>query len=158
MESTQTVRAHLKNILSWEEAHLNFEAAVHDLPKKYRGMKPEGFPYSIWQLVEHIRIAQRDILDFSRNTDYTERNWPDDFWPKDPSPENDDAWDQSILAIRSDRAEFIKLLDDSGSDLFKPFEHGTGQTLFRQALLIADHTAYHVGQIVVLRKIFQHTI
>ncbi len=158
MESTRIICAYLKDVLSWEEAHLNFEAAVHDLPKKYRGMKPEGFPYSIWQLVEHIRIAQRDILDFSRSPDYEARNWPDDFWPKDPSPGSDEEWEQSITAVRNDRQEFIKLLDDAEIDIFKPFEHGTGQTLFRQALLIADHTAYHLGQIVVLRKIFQHTL
>ncbi len=158
MESIQTVRSYLKNILSWQEAHLNFEAAIHDLPKDYRGMKPEGFPYSIWQLVEHIRIAQWDILDFSRNPDYEEHTWPDDYWLENNAPANEAEWEGSLESIRNDREEFIKLLDDPALDLLKPFPHGSGQTLFRQALLIADHTAYHVGQIVVLRKLLQKTI
>jgi hypothetical protein len=152
MDTHQTIRAYLKDILFWQEAHLNFESAVSDLPKEYRGKKPDGFPYSIWQLVEHIRIAQWDIVDFTRNPDYKEISWPDDYWPKSESPENDQAWEQSLHDILVNRQEFIQLLDDPNFDLFKPFGHGTGQTLFRQAVLIADHTAYHVGQIVLIRK------
>ncbi len=156
MEREQSMRKYLKDVLSWQDAHLNFESAVKDLPKEYRGKKPEGFPYSIWQLVEHIRIAQWDILDFARNPDYEEHTWPDDHWPVEVAPPDDDVWDNSLQAIRDDRQKFIQLLDDPEFDLFKPFEHGTGQTLFRQAILIADHTAYHVGQIVLLRKIFDN--
>ncbi len=158
MESTRITRAYLKDILSWQEAHINFEHAVAELPNDDRGKKSEGFPYSIWQLVEHIRIAQWDILDFTRNPDYKERSWPDDYWPEHHAPKNDDEWERAITAVRTDREEFIKLLDDPDIDLFKPFEHGTGQTLLRQAMLIADHTAYHVGQIILIRKILENTV
>ena len=158
MTTEEMIRAYLKDALSWQEAHINFEYAVTELPKDYRGKKPEGFPYSIWQLVEHIRIAQWDILDFSRNPDYRERHWPDDYWPEHLAPKNDAAWEQSLTAIINDRKAFIKLLDDTDIDLFKPFEHGTGQTLFRQAMLITDHTAYHVGQIILIRKILENTV
>ena len=158
MTTKEMIRAYLKDALSWQEAHINFEHAVTELPKDYRGKKPEGFPYSIWQLVEHIRIAQWDILDFTRNPDYKERRWPDDYWPEHLAPENDAAWEQSVSAVINDRKAFIKLLDDPDIDLFKPFGHGTGQTLFRQAILIADHTAYHVGQIILIRKILENTV
>ncbi len=157
MERDQKVRAYLKDVLSWQEAHLNFESAVDNLPKAFRGMKPDGFPYSIWQLVEHIRTAQWDILDFTRNPDYQEHTWPDDYWPEQESPDNDEQWEKSLIAIRQDREAFRELLDDPGFDLLKQFEHGTGQTLFRQALLIADHTAYHTGQIILIRKILQES-
>jgi uncharacterized damage-inducible protein DinB len=158
MTTEKMIRAYLKDALSWQEAHIDFEHAVAELPMDYRGKKPEGFPYSIWQLVEHIRIAQWDILDFTRNSDYKERSWPDDYWPEHHAPENDDEWERAITAMRADREKFIKLLDDPGVDLFKPFEHGTGQTLFRQAMLIADHNAYHVGQIILIRKILEKTV
>ncbi len=156
MDTDKTIREYLKRTLSWEDAHLNFENAVKDLPKEYRGKKPDGFPYSIWQLVEHIRISQWDILDFTRNPDYKELAWPGDYWPENEAPASDDEWKRSLRDIRKDRDEFKKLLDDPEFDLFKRFEHGTGQTLFRQAILIADHAAYHVGQIVLLQKIFEH--
>lgn len=158
MNNEQTVRQYLKDVLSWQEAHINFERTVKDLPKEYRGMRPDGFPYSIWQLVEHIRIAQWDILDFSRNPGYTEHTWPDDFWPEKEAPANDGEWERSLKAIRDDREAFRNLLDNHEFDLLKPFDHGTGQTLFRQALLIADHTAYHVGQIILIRKYLDNRI
>lgn len=155
MEHDHKVRQYLKSLLSWEDSHLNFENAIQDIPAEWRGKKPPEFPYSIWQLVEHIRIAQWDILDFSRNPAYKEIKWPDEYWPEESAPANDDQWNKSIQKIIDDRREFITLIEDRNFDLFKPFEHGTGQTLFRQAVLIADHTAYHVGQIVLLRKIIQ---
>jgi len=157
MNREQAVRSYLKDVLSWQEAHLTFENAIDNLPKEYRGKKPEGFPYTIWQLVEHIRIAQWDILDFTRNPDYKEHTWPDDYWPENESPDSDEGWEKSLQTIRDDREAFKELLDDSGFELLKPFEHGTGQTLFRQALLIADHTAYHTGQIILIRKILENT-
>lgn len=124
------IRAYLKDVLSWQEAHLDFETAVNNLPEEYRGKRPDGFPYSIWQLVEHIRIAQWDILDFSRNPDYEEQKWPDDYWPESEAPSNDDEWERSLGAIRNNRDEFRKLLDNPGTDLLKPFDHGMGQSLY----------------------------
>jgi uncharacterized damage-inducible protein DinB len=129
---------------------------VKDFPAKLRGVVPEGLPYSGWQILEHIRLAQRDILEFSRNTDgsYKEKKWPEEYWPKSPEPENDAAWEKSIAEIREDRAAFEKLLTSaSDAELVEPFAWGAGQTLLREALLVADHDAYHVGELVVVRRL-----
>ena len=126
------------------------------MPAKLEGVVPEGTPYSAWQLLEHIRLAQRDILDFSRNEDgsYRELKWPDEYWPKDPEPPNAHAWQKSVDQIREDRKVFEKLIKSvDDRNLVKPFPWGKGQNLLRQALLLADHEAYHVGELVLLRRL-----
>ena len=143
----------LVELLQHGHAHVTFNDAVKDIPFELLGEKPGGLAYSIWQIVEHIRIAQWDILDFSRNENYKEMKWPEDYWPKENAPESEAAWNECIKQINEDQGTFIDLLHAHAGDLFKPIAHGSGQTLLRQALLIADHNSYHVGQIIVIRRL-----
>lgn len=149
------LRAHLLELLHGAHAHLTFDDAVRDLPPDLRGKAPRGSPYTAWQLVEHIRLAQDDILRFSRNTDgsYEELDWPDDYWPRAKGPRDDAEWEASLAAFREDRKAMEALVTDPTQDLFAPFPWGTGQTLLREAMLAADHTAYHLGQLVLLRRL-----
>jgi len=150
------LRKQLKDLLDGGQAHATFEQAVKDMPVKLQGVVAEGLPYSAWQILEHIRIAQRDILDFSRNDDgnYREMKWPEGYWPKDPAPPGADSWQKSIDQIRGDRKTFEKLIDSvDDMNLIRPFPWGSGQNLLREALLIADHEAYHVGELVLLRRL-----
>lgn len=150
------LRTQLKQLLDGGQAHATFEDAVKGLPVKLRGVVPEGLPYSAWQIVEHIRIAQRDILDFSRNVDgrYKPRKWPQDYWPKKAAPSSAKAWRESIRQIHKDRKAFEALLKAAGdSGLTEPFPWGDEQTLLREALLIADHAAYHTGELIVVRRL-----
>lgn len=150
------LRQQLKTLLDGGQAHATFDKSVKDMPAKLQGVVPEGLPYSAWQLLEHIRLAQKDILDFSRNDDgsYRELKWPDEYWPKSPEPPNAHAWQKSVDQIRADRKAFEKLLDSvDDTNLVKPFPWGNGQNLLRQALLIADHEAYHVGELVMVRRL-----
>ena len=149
------LRRELKKLIDGGQAHATFDDAVKEMPAKLRGVALEGLPYSAWQILEHLRIAQRDILDFSTNEDgsYKPRRWPQDYWPKQAAPPSAGAWDKSIKAIRADRTAFEKLLKAAGDEeLVKPFAWGEGQTLLREALLIADHTAYHSGELIVVRR------
>ena len=153
----QRIREQLKALLDGGQAHATFEDAVKDFPLKLRGSVPEHLPYSAWQIVEHIRIAQRDVLDFSRNGDgsYTPRKWPEEYWPKSPEPPSESAWEQAIQHVRDDRSTFeglLKSADDAG--LVVPFAWGNGlQSLLREAFLIGDHAAYHTGELIVLRRL-----
>ncbi len=152
----QALRGQLQTLLDGGQAHATFEDAVTDFPTHLRGVVPDNLPYSAWQILEHIRIAQRDILDFSNNSDgsYKPRAWPDAYWPKNHQPPSADAWDQSVHHIKLDRIAFEKLLnaaDDAA--LIAPFAWGDGQSLLREALLIADHAAYHTGELIVLRRL-----
>ncbi len=135
------------------QAFATLQVVLENIPPKARGIVPEGLPYSLWKLVEHIRVCQWDILDFSRNPDYKEMKWPDDYWPKENAPKNDAAWDDSIKRIFSDLDEFIALLEDPDCDLYTPFPWGDGQNLLREAMLIADHNAHHAGEIIALRRL-----
>ena len=148
-----SLRTHLTKLLSWHDAHVDFETALGDLPEDLRGRVPRGAPYSIWQLVEHLRIAQHDILDFCVNAHYKEKRWPDDYWPSDPAPPDDRAWTTSVDGYRSDLADVQQLANDTSIDLFARIPHGSGQTYLREILLVADHAAYHVGQIVIVRRL-----
>jgi len=150
------LRRELIALLDGGQAHATFEDAVNDFPVKLRGVVPEGLPYSAWQILEHLRIAQRDILEFSDNADgsYKHMKWPDDYWPKDAEPPDARAWDQSLEAICADRKAFDKLVHGADdAELVKAFEWGEGQTLLREALLIADHSAYHTGELIVVRRL-----
>ena len=149
------LRKQLAALLTGGQAHLEFEDAVADFPAELRGVVPDGLPYSAWQIVEHIRIAQRDILNFSAppTGGYHGLKWPEEYWPKDPAPASVEAWDRSIAMIEADRDKFKALIARPEADLEKPFLWGTGQNLLREALLIADHTAYHTGELIVLRRL-----
>lgn len=149
------IHKQLLAFLQGGNAHAGFEEVVKDFPAAKRGVKPAGLPYSGWPLLEHIRITQHDILHFSKNYEGTYRSpkWPDGYWPKSPDPPSERAWDDSIRQIKSDLAEFEELLRDPKLDLAAPFPWGDGQNLLREALLIGDHTSYHLGEIVTLRRI-----
>jgi uncharacterized damage-inducible protein DinB len=153
VSADRELRRHLERLLEWEDAHVGFDAAVAELPAKLRGSVPQGLPYSPWQLLEHIRLAQQDILDFCRNPEYRHRTWPDDYWPGSPTPPDPEAWDRSVEEVRRDRAALQALANDAAVDLLATIAHGSGQTRLRELLLVADHTAYHVGQLVVVRRL-----
>ncbi len=155
-ELGRALRKQVQALLDGGQAHATFDEAVKGFPVKLRGVVPEGLPYSAWQILEHIRITQRDILDFSDNADgsYKELAWAEEYWPKSAEPPSADAWEKSIEQVRADRKAFEKLLksaDDAA--LVAPFTWGDGQSLLREALLIADHDAYHVGELVVVRRL-----
>lgn len=153
MTPSDPLRSHLVRLLDWEEAHAGFDKAVADLPDAKRGARATGFDHSPWQLVEHLRIAQSDILDFCQNPAYVHsRAWPDDYWPKGPEPPDATAWDNSVAAYRADR-EALKIVVRTQADLFALVPTGSGnQTYLRAILLVADHAAYHVGQLVAVRR------
>jgi len=149
---TVSLRKHLAEMLRMKGAHLNLEEALADFPADKRGAKPARAPHTAWQLLEHMRIAQEDILDFSRNPKYKEKKWPDDYWPATEAPPSDAAWNKSVKQFEKDLAEMQELIADTKHDLLSKIPHGSGQTLLREALLVADHNSYHLGQIVFLRK------
>jgi DinB family protein len=152
MSHDEVLRQQVAQVIDWNEAHADFHAAVDDFPANLRGRVPDGFPYSAWQLLEHIRLALWDILEFSRNARHKSPKWPEGYWPKTAQPPNDSAWDKSVKAVVEHLEEMRKLVTDPSRDLFAPLPHGTGQTLLREALLVADHNAYHLGQLVLLRR------
>ena len=147
------LRDHVAKLLGWQEAHAGFDKAVAELPEPLRGRVPQGLPYSPWQLVEHMRITQHDILDFCRNPAYQEVSWPDDYWPRSPAPPSAAAWDETLRRFREDRIALQRLARDPAIDLAARIPHGTGQTYLRELLLAADHTAYHVGELIVVRRL-----
>jgi uncharacterized damage-inducible protein DinB len=147
------LRDHLTELLRGGHAHATFKQALDKLPAELRGKKAPRAPYTIWQLLEHMRIAQWDILEFSRNPKHVSPKWPEGYWPDGSSPANEPAWDKSVRSFRRDADAMIELVCDESNDLFAPLPHGTGQTLLREALLLADHNSYHLGQIVVVRRL-----
>jgi hypothetical protein len=161
MSSTQSdpqssLRAHVLDLLRGRNAHLDFESALKDLQEADRGRKPAGSPHTIWQLVEHLRIAQLDILEFSRDARHLSPKWPEEYWPESEAPTNDAAWEGSLAEFRRDQRAFSDLIADQQNDLFALLPNAPGeQTLLREALLLADHNGYHLGQIVTTRKILE---
>jgi DinB superfamily len=153
-ESAEVVKE-LLALLEGKQAHAGFEKAVKDFPAELRGVVPEKLPYSAWQLIEHLRITQRDILEFSAppTGGYQHKEWPKAYWPESAGPPYPGAWDETLAAIRADQKAFEALLQKPGVDLYKPFRWGDGQNLLREAMLIADHNAYHLGELVVLRRL-----
>lgn len=149
----KALRRHVVNLLSGKGAHVDFTDAVRGVSPKFMGARPKGAPHSLWQLVEHIRIAQWDILEFSRNAKHVSPKWPDEYWPKSATPPSAAAWKKSIAWFERDRDAMKKLVLNPKTDLFAKIPHGDGQTILREALLAADHTAYHAGQIVVVRNL-----
>ena len=148
----KALREQLVKVLDWQEAHVPFDQAVKGIPPSMRGVVPNGWEHSAWALVEHIRIAQADILEFSITAKYKAKKWPDDYWPKASAPRNAAAWTTSIAEIRKDRKALQQLAKNPRIDLTAAIPHGTGQTYLREILLVAAHNSYHIGQIVSLRK------
>ncbi len=148
----KALRRQLAQFLSESHAHADFDAAVKNFPAALRGKKPAGAPYSAWQLLEHMRLAQWDILEFSRDPRHVSPKWPEGYWPKTAAPPNHAAWNRSLRQFRSDRKAMQKLVTGK-SDLFARIPHGQGQPLLREALLVLDHNAYHLGQLLLLRKL-----
>ena len=153
MPDDTALRALLGRSLGWEDAHVSFDKAVADVPVKSRGQQPPGLPYSLWQLLEHLRRTQYDILDFCRNPNYQELAWPDDYWPPAAAPASAAAWDDSIEHYRRDRAALQQLAADTSIDLFAKIPHGQGQTYARELVLVVDHSAYHIGQMILVRRL-----
>ena len=153
MDRGEGWRAIVAASLDWAQAHVTFDDAVDGLAPQLRGRRPDGFPHSAWELVEHIRLAQRDLLEFCRNPEYVEPQWPDDYWPRAPAPPSAEAWAESIAAVRQDRAALARFATDAERDLTARIPHGTGQTYLRTILVAVDHAAYHVGQLVAVRRL-----
>jgi hypothetical protein len=150
--SDQALRQHVIYLLEGGGAHLNFEQAIADLPPEMRGKRVEGVPHTAWRLLEHLRICQWDILEFSRNGDHVSPEFPDGYWPDTDAPPSHEAWEQSVAAFRADLQAMLDLVANPQTDLFARIPHGDGQTILREALLVADHNAYHLGQLVFLRR------
>jgi hypothetical protein len=149
----ETLHKELVALLSKGSAHSPVEDILDGIPFDTLGKVPRSLPYSIWQLAEHIRIAQWDMVEFSKSARHKSPKWPDEYWPKEKAPTDAAAWENCIKQIKKDRKAFIKLLDKDGVDIYAPFPHGDGQNLLHEALQIADHTSYHLGEILVLRRL-----
>lgn len=148
----QAVREHLVNLLKGGGAHVHFMDALDGFPESKRGTFIEGLKHTAWQLMEHVRIAQWDILEFSRNPKHKSPGFPEGYWPKTPVPPDDAAWEKSVQGFQHDLQEMIKLVKSPKTDLCAPLPHGDGQTVLREALVLADHNSYHLGQLIDLRR------
>src|SRR5438132_8889 len=153
MSKDQGLREHLLYLLGGGGAHLDFDAAVANLPAELGGARAADVPHTPWRLVEHMRIAQWDILEFSRNSKYVSLAFPEGYWPEGDAPPDAAAWDKSLAGFRTDLQAMQELVANPATDLFARIPHGDGQTILREALLIADHNAYHLGQLVMLRRV-----
>jgi uncharacterized damage-inducible protein DinB len=153
MVESDALRQHLLDLLRGRNAHADFDAVVADFPSRLRGVKPPGAPHTAWQLLEHMRIAQSDILEFSRDGKHKSPPWPEGYWPKTEAPPNAASWNNSLRSFRADLKAMAKLVADKKTDLFAKIPHGSGQTVLREALLAADHNSYHLGQMVLLRRL-----
>lgn len=149
----RALRDHVLYVLRGAGAHVNFEKAVEGLPARLRGAKPEGAPHTAWELLEHMRIAQWDILEFSRSPKHISPDWPSGYWPQSEAPPDARAWAASVKRFRADLEAMEELVEDPRTDLYARIPHGEGQTVLREALLVADHNAFHLGELVFLRRI-----
>ena len=153
MNTDQSLRKHLVELLEGAQAHASFNDVIADFPANVRGEIPNCLPHSGWMLLEHMRIAQHDILDFSQNAKYEHLKWPDDYWPKSAAPENNAAWEKSVQLFRDDLGAMKKLVNDPKTDLFAKIPWGDSQTILREALLVADHNSHHLGQLIDVRRV-----
>ena len=151
-DPNQSLRKHLLDLLRGGNAHATFDDVIKDLPAKLRGTKPAQFPHSSWMLLEHLRIAQWDILEFSRNSKHVSPAWPSEYWPKTEAPADGLAWAKSVDQFRQDLKTMQDLVANPKTDLFARIPWGEGQTILREALLVADHNAFHLGQLVAVRR------
>jgi hypothetical protein len=152
MEKDDALRKHLRRLLDWEDAHVSFDRAVQGIPSDLQGVQPPGLPYSAWQILEHLRLCQFDILDFCINPEYKELKF-EDYWPNIVAPNAPDAWDKSIASYKKDRADLQTLAGNTELDLYAEIPWGNGQTYLRELLLVADHNAYHVADLIAVRRI-----
>jgi len=153
MATDKPVREHLLKLLEGGHAHVTFEAAFKGLPAALRGKRPKGAEHSPWEILEHMRIAQWDILEFSIDAKHVSPEWPSGYWPKSKTPPNDKAWAKCMRDFNADLEAMRKLVSSESTDLYAPIPHGDGQTIMREALLIADHNAYHLGELVLVRRL-----
>ena len=153
MNTDQSLRKHLVELLDGAQAHATFDNVIENFPAKSRGEIPKGLPHSAWMLLEHIRISQQDILDFSRNPKYKPLKWPDNYWPKSASPPDAKAWDKSVKSFHEDLDAMKELVRDAKTDLFAQIPRGEGQTILREALLLADHNSHHLAQLIDVRRL-----
>jgi hypothetical protein len=153
MTNDKALREHLLALLNGGEAHVDFEAAIKGMPPKLRGVTPAEGVHSAWELLEHLRIAQWDILEFTQDAAHVSPEFPAGYWPDSPEPPDEGAWDRSVTSFREDFREITDLVEDEGTDLFAKIPHGDGQTVLREVLLVADHNAYHIGEMVMLRRV-----
>jgi hypothetical protein len=152
MNKDKIIRKHITKLLSGRGAHVSFENAIINFPFPLTGKIPSGMDHSAWQLLEHMRIAQWDILEFSINANHVSPEFPGGYWPSSAAPKNENDWQQSVDSYQKDLSRMISLIEDTSINLYTEIPHGTGQTILREALLTADHNAYHLGQLVMLRK------
>ena len=153
MKNDKALRKHLLFLLKEEGAHQGFDAVVKDFPVALRGKRPPGAAHSPWEVLEHLRIAQWDIVEFTRSSKHVSPKFPDGYWPADAALPNGKAWDKSVAAFRADLKTMADIVADESIDLFAKIAHGDGQTVLREALVLADHNAYHLGEMVVLRRL-----
>jgi hypothetical protein len=153
MGNDASLRQHVLSLLKEGHAHATFEAAIKNFPEELRGKRPKGAEHSAWEVLEHLRIAQWDILEFSRDAKHKSPDWPGGYWPAKREPPDEKAWDRSVRAFRKDLMAMCALVADDSTDLFEKIPHGDGQTILREALLVADHNAYHLGELVLLRRL-----
>jgi len=149
----KALRQHLVNLMRGGHAHADFDTAIKNLPVALRGKRPKGAEHSPWEILEHLRIAQWDILEFSRDAKHQSPDWPSGYWPATAAPPNDKAWEKSIRVFRKDLNAMCALVEDASTDLFAKITHGDGQTVLREALLVADHNSYHLGELVLVRRL-----
>ena len=155
MSHDQSLRDQLVAMLKGGHAHITFDKTVEHFPLDRIGVRPPGMPHSAWELLEHIRIAQNDILKFSESADHVSPEWPGGYWPASPAPGDAKDWGKSVRSFRADLTAFEKLVQDPKRDLFEPFPRGEGQTLLREAILIVDHNSYHLGQLLLVRRVLE---
>jgi hypothetical protein len=148
-----TLIQNLVDLIEKGNAHVSLNDALSNIRFTLLGKKPKGLPYSIWQIAEHIRIAQWDILEFSRNAKHVSLQWPDDYWPKDAAPKSEESWKKCIEQIHADRKLFVEMIKNAGDNLYESFKYGTGQSLLKEALVLADHNSYHTGEIIIIRRL-----
>jgi hypothetical protein len=153
MNADAALREHLVHLLDWGHAHLKFDDAVKDFPPELRGLRPPGGPHSAWELLEHLRIAQWDILEFTRDARHVSPDFPQGYWPATVEPPSEKAWEESVAAFRADLRALAEIAADPSIDLYARIPHGDGQTVLRELLLAADHNAYHLGQLVMVRRL-----
>jgi hypothetical protein len=149
----RALRDHVADLLGVGHAHLRLKDAIADWPPALRGAKPPGQPFTPWRILEHIRITQWDIIAFTKSAKHVSPKWPTGYWPERDTPPDAAAWDEGIAQIEQDLQEMQALVRDPKKDLFARIPHGTGQTLLREALVLADHNSYHLGQLVLLRRL-----
>ncbi len=156
IKSTTSFEILMENIVDLIEkgnAHVSLDEALKNIPFQLLGKRPKGLPYSLWQVAEHIRIAQWDILEFSRNAKHVSPKWPEGYWVKETAPSSPGEWEKCLKQIKNDRKSFINLIKNAGDTLSHPFKYGNGQSLLKEALVLADHNSYHTGEIIIIRRL-----